>query len=196
MAKRKLQLDEPSLKDSVSKHYQKFFEKFGEIDTVPLDEWRAVHIIGYLCRKYEEYYGFKYSFKFNNPAPSKSYEVYQINKLSNMLSSDPKILKKYLDWVFEIKVVERKKRITSLGYFTHVDIVNEFKFKYLLNRKNSVVGRSDLLPASIKELCARFGFDIGTYAELAFLKKMPDQTALFNALVDSGFKVDILDKIA
>lgn len=195
MAERKLQLDEPSLKDSVSKHYQKFFNKFNEIETVAVDDWKTVHVIGYLCKKYHEYYGFKYSFKFNNPAPSKSYEVYQINKLANMLSSDPKILKNYLDWVFENKVVERKKHITSLGYFTHVDIVNEYKFKYLLNRKAAVVGRTDQLPDSIKELCSRFGVDITTYAELAFLKKMPDQQALFNALVESGFKVDVLDKI-
>jgi hypothetical protein len=196
MAERKLHLEDPSLQDSVSKHYQKFFDKFADIDTVPVEEWRPVHIIGYLCKKYEEYYGFKYSFKFNNPAPSKSYEVYQINKLANMLSSDPKILKNYLDWVFEQKVIERKKRITSLGYFTHVDIVNEYKFKYLLNKKGTVVGRADQLPAGVKEICARFGFDIGTYAELAFLKKMPDQTPLLNALVQSGFNIDILDKIA
>jgi hypothetical protein len=196
MAERKLHVEEVLLTDSVSKHYQKFFDKFSEIETLPIEEWKTAHIVGYLCKKYKAHYGFRYSFKFNNPAPSKSYEVYQINKLANMLSSDPKILKNYLDWVFENKVIERKKRITSLGYFSHADIVNEYKFKFLLNKKNAMVGRTDALSDSIRAICSRYGFDISTYAELAFLKKMPDQDALFQALNDVGFKVDILDKIA
>jgi hypothetical protein len=188
--------NEPTLGNAVSIHYEKFFAKFGEIDTVNVAEWRIVHLLGYLCKRYEEHYGVKYSFKFNNPAPSKSYETYQIQKLSNMLSSDPTILKDYLDWVFKHKIIEKKKRITALGYFTHQDIVNEYKFKFLLNKKNQTIARSDSLPSNIAELCSKHGFDIKTYAELAFIKKMPDQDSLFDELRAADFKVEILDKIA
>jgi hypothetical protein len=196
MAKTKLHVnDDPTLSDNVSEHYKKFFNKFQEIDTLPIKDWRVVHVLAYLCKKYSAHYGLQYSFKFNNPAPSKSYEVYQIKKLSNMLSSDPQILKDYLDWVFAKKIIEKKKRITALGYFSHVDIVNEFKFKFLLN--NKPISRSDSLPAQVSQICVKYGLPtITTYAELAFVKKMPNQDKLFEELRSIDFKVDILDKIA
>lgn len=194
MAKTKLLVTELSLKDQVSEHYKKFFGKFDEIDSMAIKEWKVIHLLAYLCKKYEAHYGLKYSFKFNNPAPSKSYEVYQIKKLANMLSSDPQILKDYLDWVFEKKIIEKKKRITSLGYFTHIDIVNDFKFKFLFNKKQ--IARTDQLPTNISSICARNGFSIKTYGELAFIKRMPNQEKLFDELRSIEFKIDILDKIA
>lgn len=194
MAKAKLYINsEPLLSDAVSEHYKKFFNKFEEIDSLPLGEWKVLHILAYLCKKYETYYGLKYSFKFNNPAPSKSYEVYQIRKLSNMISSDPQILKNYLDWVFDKKVIEKKKRITSLGYFTHIEIVNEFKFKFLFNKKK--IARTDQLPLNISSICLHHGFDIKTYGELAFIKHMPNQEKLFNELQLIEFKINLLDEI-
>jgi len=190
--KNKIQNIEPLLTDQVSEHYKKFFNKFSEVDAAPIKEWRVVHLLAYLCKKYEAHYGLKYSFTFNNPAPSKSFEVYQIKKLSNMLSSNPQILKDYIDWVFDKKIIEKKKRITSLGYFTHIDVVNEFKFKFLFNKKQ--ITRTDQLPSNIASICAQHSFTINTYGELAFIKKMPNQDALFDALKIIGFNID-LDKI-
>jgi len=69
MAKTKLLVTELSLKDQVSEHYKKFFSKFDEIDTVDIKEWKVIHLLAYLCKKYETYYGLKYSFKFDKPAP-------------------------------------------------------------------------------------------------------------------------------
>jgi len=192
MAKAELLVNEPLLTDQVSEYYKKFFSKFGEIETVSTKEWKVFHLLAYLCKKYEAYYGLKYSFTFNNPAPSKSYEVYQIKKLSNMLSSDPQILKDYLDWVFEKKIIEKKKRITSLGYFTHIDVVNEFKFKFLFNKKQ--ITRTDALPDNVAIICVKHNFKIKTYGELAFIKRMPNQDTLFNELKAIGFNTD-LDKI-
>lgn len=193
---KKVQVEQLNLSDSVSETYKKFFNKFAEIETLPLKEWRTNHILAYICKKYEEYYKLKYTFKFNNPAPSKSFEVFQIKKLANMLSSDPEILKNYIDWIFQYKIIEKKKRITSLGYFTHADIVNEYKFKYLFNKKDVVgINRSDQLPENVAILCSTFGFDIRTYGELAFVKKMPNQDKLFQEL-QSYIDINILDKIA
>lgn len=187
---------EVTLSEAVSEHYKKFFDRFKEIEILPLKDWKALHILAYICKKYEDHYNIKYSFKFNNPAPSKSYEIFTIKKISQMLSSDPEILKNYIDWVFEKKVIERKKRLTVLGYFANVDIINEYKFKYLLVKKTSTIGRTDALPSNVSAVCARNGFNIGTYAELAFIKKMPNQQKLFDELLELNFPVDILDKIA
>lgn len=196
MAKTKVYVEEPSLQDKVSEHYKKFFDKFNDIEHLPPQEWKVVHLLGYLCKKYKDYYGLDYSFRFNNPAPSRSYEVFQIKKLSNMLSSNPEILKNYLDWVFDNKIIEKKKRITSLGYFTHPDIVNEYKFKFLFKKQNSNIVRTDQLPQNVAEICSKYGFDIKTYAELAFIKKMPNQERLFEELKNMNFNTDLLDKIA
>lgn len=193
MAKTKLLINESALTDQVSEHYKKFFNKFREIDTVSIKEWKVVHLLAYLCRKYEAYYGLKYSFRFNNPTPSKSYEVYQIKKLASMLSSDPQILKNYLDWVFDKKIFEKKKIITSLGYFTHIDIVNDFKFKFLFNKKEIL--RTDRLEQNIVSICTRHGHHVKTYGDLAFIKRMLNQEDLFSELLNIKFPIDILDKI-
>ncbi len=193
MAKTELLVSEPALTDQISEHYKKFFNKFGEVDTVSIKEWKVVHLLAYLCKKYEAHYGLKYSFTFNNPTPSKSYEVYQIKKLANMLSADPQILKNYLDWVFEKKIIEKKKRITSLGYFTHIDIVNDFKFKFLFNKKEIL--RTDRLEQNIVSICTRHGHHVKTYGDLAFVKRMPNQKSLLDELLNIQFPLDMLDKI-
>lgn len=186
---------EIKLTEQVSEHYRKFFNKFNEINTLPITDWNNTHLLAYLCKQYESHYGVKYSFKFNNPAPSKSYEVFQMKKMANMLSSQPQILKDYIDWVFKNKIIEKKKRVTSLAYFTHQDIINDYKFKYLL-KLNAAPARSDTLPDNVIFICSRHGLDIKTYAELAFAKKMHNKQSLFEELKSANFQVDVLDRIA
>lgn len=178
--------------NKLSIHYQKFFDKFNQIETLQVNEWKVVHLLSYLCKRYESYYGLKFTFSLKG-SPSKSREVYEITKLGHQLSTDPIILKHYIDWVFDTKIIERKKRITSLGYFTHTDIVNEYKFKFLFNKK--IIGRTDLLPIKVKEICHNNGHTISTYGELSFLKKIPNQDKMFQDLTSIGFDVNGLDKI-
>lgn len=195
MAKTKIQLEEDTpLDDEVSTQYKKFFDRFSEIENVSLESWKSIHVLAYICKKYREYYGFKYSFRFNNPSPSRSFEIYQIKKLSNMLSANPKILKEYIDWIFDKKIIERKKKVTSLGYFTHQDIVNEFKFNFIFDKKE--MSRSDMLPQNVVSICNKYGMDnITTYGHLAFLKKMPNTEPLIQEIAANGFNVEILDRI-
>jgi len=184
------------LYDHVSEHYKKFFAKFAEIETLDVAQWRAVHLIAYICKKYIEHYGVKYSFTFSNPAPSKSYEAYTIKKLANMLTSNPSDLKNYIDWVFSKKIIEKKKRITSLAFFSHQEIVNEFKFKFLIPQdKKGGISRTDPLPQSVRDICNSQYIDIFTYGDLAFLTKMENQENLFEALRKSGFDINILNKV-
>lgn len=192
----KLLNDNPSLTDNVSEHYKKFFDKFVEIEKLPVNEWKTLHILSYVCKRYEDHYGIKYTFKFNNPAPSKSYEIWQVKKLANMLSAQPTILKNYIDWIFETHVVAKKKRITSLGFITNADLVNTYKFDHLLNPKAIMVKRSDHLPQNVAAMCARNGLAIHTYGELALAKKMADNERLFEELQAINFQLDVLDKIA
>jgi len=188
------------LESPVSAAYQKFFDRFAEIKTLNIEDWEIVHIIGYFCQKYQEHYNVKFSFKFNNTAPSKSYEVFQIKRISQMLSSDPIILKKYIDWIFEKKVIERKKRITSLGYLGNMDLINDFKFKYMINEP-AKLDRTTLLSEKFLNIVKEYNDDALTYGDLSFVKKLNDSSPsdknneMFDNLRKNGFNLNILDEI-
>lgn len=179
------------LKEAVSIHYKKFFDKFPEIETKPLAEWNKVNILSYFCKVYKDYYGIDFTFSFKG-IPSKSREMFEISKLSQMISSQPDILKSYIDWVFGTKIIERKKRVTSLGYLTHPEIINEYKFKFLFNRK---VDRTTPLPAKYLAVIQQFGYDITTYGELAFLYQSPDQEKVKTSLQEFGLTEKFMSEI-
>ncbi len=162
-----------NLGDAPNENYKKFFIKFSEIDSLPIQEWKVLHILSYFCKKYKETYNIDYKFKFNTPAPSKCFEVFQIKKLSQMLSSNPSILKEYIDWVYLNKVVKAKRRLTSISFMTVEGLVNEYKIKHLFNA-NQNISRETLLPEKYKVIFSNKGFDLQTYGDLAFLSKMDD----------------------
>jgi hypothetical protein len=162
-----------NLGDVPNENYKKFFNKFSEIDTLPIQEWKVVHILSYFCKKYKDAYNIDYKFKFNNPAPSKCFEVFQVKRLSQMLSSNPSILKEYIDWVYLHKVVKAKRRLTSISFMTVEGVVNEYKTKYLLSPTQNI-SRSTLLPEKYQELFKNKGFELKTYGDLAFLSQMDD----------------------
>lgn len=200
--KKKMQQDKQiNLKEAPSVFYTKFFNRFNEIDTVPIKDWEAVHLISYFCKKYEQHYGLKYTFKFN-AAPSKSYEVMQIKRISNMMTSDPEVLKNYIDHIFEEIVVQKKKRITSIALLSNTDIVNNYKFKYLFNKQGNDkminVDRSTILSEDILNTIRSYGVEeINTYGELAFAyASNNDKYKLaISAIIGEGFDVNILSKI-
>lgn len=164
------------LTDAPNKNYEKFFSKFIEIDTLPVEKWKPVHLIAFFTRKYFEQYKVKYKFKFNSQAPSKCFEVFQIKKLASMLSSDPEILKDYIDWVYETRVIKAKRRLTSISFMTVEGIVNEYKFKVLLAQPDNKIDRTTPLPDKYKNIFVDKGFDVSTYGDVAFLYNVPNKT--------------------
>ena len=188
------------LTDLPNKNYQKFFDKFNEIDTLPPKEWKVVNIISYFCKKYQSTYKTSYKFKFNSSSPSKCFEVFQIKKLSNLLTSDPTLLKEYIDWIYDNKVIKAKRRITSISFLTREEYMQEYKFNVLLNQNNNnTIGRSTALPDKFKNVFLPAGYKISTYGELSFLHHMTDKpSALSQAFENAkllGLNVSILDKV-
>lgn len=57
------------LSDIPNDQYRKFFEKFKEIETLDVEQWKPAHILAYFCKKYKETYEIDYKFKFNSPSP-------------------------------------------------------------------------------------------------------------------------------
>jgi hypothetical protein len=68
--------------------YKKFFDKFAEMETLDVAQWKVAHLLGYFCKKYKETYNLDYAWKFNNPSPAKCFEVWQFNTLCAKLSAN------------------------------------------------------------------------------------------------------------
>lgn len=171
--------------------WAKFFYRFPEIETLPIKEWKVLHLLSYFSKKYQDHYGVKYSFKFNTNSPTKSYEVFQVRKLGQILSAQPEILKDYIDWFFETKIILKKKRITSLSFLTDTNTANEYKFKKLGMNSGQSVDRTTTLPSNILEIPE---INCKTYGDLAFLIKSGDGGIILK-LKEAGFDLSVLDKV-
>jgi hypothetical protein len=181
--------------------YKKFFDKFAEIETLDVAQWKVAHILGYFCKKYKEHLGTDYSWKFNNPSPAKCFEVWQANTLAAKLSANPKILRDYIDWAFENLVKNKKYRPRSISFITREDVLIPYKMNVLLaGQKNLNVDRSTKLPATYRDILKTVGkISIETYGELAFISQMdpmPPDIAMAMADIESkGFDLKVLKRI-
>jgi hypothetical protein len=180
--------------------YAKFFEKFKEIDTLAVESWNANHILAYFCKKYKEQYGVDYKFKFNSPSPAKCFEVFQVKRLALMLTSNPALLREYIDWIYLNKVVKAKRRLTSISFMTNEGIVNEYKMNVLLaGKQNLNVDRSTPLPEKFKIVFREAGTAINTYGELAFVSQMDPLSAELSVAMtkikELGFDEEVLGRI-
>ncbi|CAB4196519.1 hypothetical protein UFOVP1290_39 [uncultured Caudovirales phage] len=188
------------LTDYPNEQYKKFFDKFKEIETLDVSEWKPTHILSYFCKKYKETYNTDYKFKFNSPLPTKCFEVFQVKKLAMSLTSNPKLLRDYIDWIYVNKVVKAKRRLTSISFMTNDGVVNEYKMNVLLAGKHNLsVDRSTPLPEKYKSIFVASGTTINTYGDLAFISQMdPMSPELFDAIQkieQLGFDKDILNRI-
>lgn len=154
-----------SLGDPPNEKWQKFFNKCLEHSTLDIPIWKPAHLLGYFCAKYQQLYNTSYGFKFNSPSPTKSFEVFQVKKISQILSSDPRVLKEYIDWAFA-KAEKEKRRFTSISFLTREEIVKEYKMTVLFAQK---IDRSTPLPSNIKNYFVGCG-EVNTYGDLAFLR--------------------------
>ena len=181
--------------------YKKFFDKFAEIDTLDVAQWKVAHILGYFCKRYKEVLGNDYHWKFNNPSPTKCFEVWQANTLAAKLSQNPKILKDYIDWAFDTLVKGKNYKPRSISFLTKEEVVIPYKMNVLLaGQKSLSVDRSTMLPATYRDILKNTGgLNISTYGDLAFLSQMdPMSDNISQALeemVGQGFDREVLKRI-
>jgi len=153
-------------------NYRKLFDKFKRIETVQVSEWKKPEVLGYFCKKYYDYYQSKYNFKFNTPQPSKCFEIFMVSSLAGKLSSDPIILKNYIDWSFKEVVPKAKRKLTSISFLNKDDVLSFYKMN-VLNFSSAVkINRASELNDDVKNLVSKFNLNIKTYGELAFLYNM------------------------
>jgi hypothetical protein len=187
--------------DAPNDQYKKFFLKFKEIKDLPLDNWKPVHILAYFCSKYKQHYNHEYKFKFNSPKPTSCFEIFQVKKLAQLLSAHPKILRDYIDWVFQTRVVAAKRKLTSISFLTVEALVFDYK-TILFNgqpQDSSKLDRSTILSPEFVDIFNKININIKTFGDLAFIYQIPNKTQVIQEAFDKcyqlGLEKDILEKI-
>ena len=152
--------------EGLSKPWKNFFGKFEEIDSMKVSDWKDVHVLAYICRKYENRFHRRFSVAIKG-APSKSPDMYMTKRIAPMLgTTSKKIVKEYIDWVFEFKL--KKQPFRKIGFFLTQGFGNEF-ITYR-NKQKTQWDRSTEVPASYKSIAKELGITINTYGDLAFIQ--------------------------
>jgi hypothetical protein len=186
-----------SLTDLPNDKYKKFFNQFEEHKSLTVEMWRPVDILAYFCDKYKNTYEVNYTFKFNSPSPSKCFEMFQIKKLAQLISSKPLVLKAYIDWIFNSKINTKKNRFTSISFLTREEHIKEYKWKILptLNTINRTTPLSDTIKQNFSK------FNIQTFGELALMwnaretLNMDTQIMLEISIIASNIDISMLEKL-
>lgn len=183
----------------------KFFNKFKDIDEEPFKSkvflWKSVHMLAYICNRFESLYGKKFSITIKN-APTKCPEMFFVSKMMQTLgTSDMVIVKEYVDWIYDKKIIPENKKIRTLAYFMTAGFCNEFHFE---RSENEIIKRSSELPKNYKEIANSLNIAVSTYGDLAFIKMAADRNNdLSNPNVQflknieaMGFKLSVLESLA
>lgn len=153
--------------DGLSKPWQKFFKKFEEIDTIKVSEWKDVHVLAYICQRYEKQYGRKFAVTIKG-APTKSPDMYMVKRIRAMVgTTNMRTIKAYVDWVFDNKIIPKRVVFQKIGFFVTSAFVNEFSFA---KKKAAEITRTTEVPGAYKHIGSELGVAINTYGDLAFIQ--------------------------
>lgn len=114
-------------------------------------------LIGYFCHKFKEFYGYPFTFSVSSPIPYTNKDFTMGRRILAMFDGDITDALVYIKWVFVKKVKTRKKPITSLGFFTLTDFINEFKYAKAMKK---ILKRHTPLPADYLVWCRENCSDI------------------------------------
>jgi hypothetical protein len=183
--------------DLLTKPWQKFFIKFKEIDSLPINDWKPYHYVAHFANLYNKKYNTSFSFSIKG-APSKCSEVFLMKRIIAMLGiSNQQAIKEYINWIFEKKIQDKK--IKSIGFLANTQFCNEFK---IWRKENLKITRTTKLPNDYQQIVDLFELPVSTFGGLAFIKSALDMNPnddrynkLFNELYSIGFEFDMLKDI-
>ncbi len=183
----------------------KFFNKFKDIEEEPFKSkvflWKDVHMLAYICKRFELLYNKKFSITIKN-APTKCPEMFFVSKMIRTLgTTNMVIVKKYVDWIYDTKIIPENKKIRTLSYFMTPGFCNEFHFE---QSEGEIIKRSSYLPNNYKQIAESLNISVSTYGDLAFIKMAADRTNDLNNphvqfiknIQAAGFELSILEKLA
>jgi hypothetical protein len=180
--------------------WRKFKERLDKYDIIPVNEWKAEQALGHILSRFKKLYGFEYALSYSG-APCRCSEIYQTKRMITALGTeDYQVVKDYIDWVYDKKIIPDKITIISVGFFFTGHLIQKFKSVY---RKLRKISRTTQLPSTIGVLVSELSISALTYGDLAFAKMAvdnspedyPEYKLLFQRLKDSGFDTTILDTL-
>lgn len=156
-----------------NKWWSNFFEKFKEIETLKISQWKDIHQLSYICKRYKDIYGRQFSFSFKS-SPGKCPEMILVKRIGPMLgTSNPKLIKDYIDWVFDEKIIPKNMHLRSLGFLTLPGLGNEF---LAAKAKAKIINKTTSLPKEYQDIVNQFDLPIQTYGDLAFAKNAVEES--------------------
>lgn len=158
-------------------YWRKFFNKFDDIDdpTFKVSKWKEVHILAYICKRYEQLFNKKFAVTIKG-APGKSPDIYMVKTIiASLNTSNNNIVKEYIDWVYDTKIVPKKVKFRRIGFFVTSGFANEFLDTRANKRKK--MSKSLELPGSYVEIAKDLGITVKTYGDLAFIKMSLDRNS-------------------
>jgi hypothetical protein len=179
----KLNLERQTSLEFLSKHWKNFFNKFNDIETLKISQWKPVHLLAYFDKRYREHYNKNFAYTFRG-APSKCTEMVLIKKMCAMLATtNMRIVKEYIDWVFDNKIIPKNMKIRSLAFFGAHGLGNEF---FMQKAEKEKIERNTLLPEDYKTIAEQVGIPADTFGDLAFIK-MAQKSNTNSAIYDEFF---------
>jgi hypothetical protein len=192
----------------LSKPWVKFFSRLESFPSIELTNWTEYEFLGYLIKRYKDYSGQDYTISMSS-APSQNYDLINIKKIISILhasvyynkSFNRQYVKDYIDWMFDVDIIPKKKKITSVAFFTTLSNINKFKIQYENSKK---ITRSSIIPQTYKELAESLNIDISTYGDLAFIKLAIESgedgglelyQVYFNKLLEMGLEKSVLETL-
>lgn len=183
----------------IGKRWDTFFKKLSLYKQTPVEDWKEYQILGYLISRLETVLERKFAFTLSGQ-PSKCPEIFFIKKIIYSLDTkDSEIVKSYLDWVLETKIIPNKVKIRSIGYFHNAAFANQFLDTV---KKSKQILRTTPLPQEYKTIVDFFKAPAETFGDLAFIQKVIDSNPededsisfkkMFSNLISIGFKQDCL----
>lgn len=180
--------------------WRKFKARLDTYDTTPISEWKAENALGHILKRFKDLYGVEFTLGYSG-APCRCSEIYQTKRMIAALGTeDYQVVRDYIDWVYDQKIIPGKINITAIGFFFTGTLIQKFKSAY---KKLKKISRTTQLPATVEAVVSELAISALTYGDLAFAKMAvdnnpddyPEYKQLFQKLKDGGFDAAILDTL-
>ena len=137
-------------KNEWEKWWSEYFNRWETEEYWNIKKEMPTCVVSYFCHRFFKHYGYAYSFDYNSPIPFKSKEFKTARKLLLMFEGKAKIVRNYIDWVFEKRIKRTNYTLTSFGFFGLGKLVNEYNNARARKR---ILRRSSPLPEDFLSWC-------------------------------------------
>lgn len=148
-------------------YWEKWWDEYKDL-CLDINNWEQPKhmiscIVGYFCTLYNQVYGYPYSFSYASPNPYRDKDFIMARRLLAAFNGKARVVGNYLKWVFKTKIEPKRYKVTSLGFFTTSNIINEYKHA---RARAQTIRRTTRLPEEFLQWCREHEPEIFELQEL------------------------------